>query len=474
MEVCLLCKRLFFSISVIFLLTLLSANPTQASDQETAVIQENLLEKLQSPQALFEVIVTYDEAQLERDAFNSLLKELGMTGVLYQELPMASVLATSADIQLLQQQQGIYSIYENQALVWENDASTSLTGVDDARTDRQLQKANNGAPISGKGIGVVINDSGIDGTHPDHKFGRNLVQNVMASTNLNSLSSLLPIVYVEDVINTDADSGHGTHVAGIVGGTGAQSGGLYEGVAPGASLIGYGSGAGVAIIDTIGGFDYALVNQTRYDIRVITNSWGSTGDVGTDFDPFHPINVATKRLYDRGIMTIFSAGNSGPNENTITGNYKKAPWVITVAAGTKSGELASFSSRGRENVENKITVGGETFTWADRPTVTAPGQHIISTRTLSPIGLLGTTSDIETLEPGHLPYYTTLSGTSMAAPHVAGAVALMLEINPELTPLEIKAIIEDTATEMPSYANWEVGAGYINVYEAVKQALINQ
>jgi subtilisin family serine protease len=325
-------------------------------------------------------------------------------------------------------------------------------------------------PISGKDIGVVVNDSGVDGTHNDIKLGRNLVQNVFASSNLNALTGILPITYVENVPNTDSDSGHGTHVAGTVGGTGAMSGGKYEGVAPGAKLIGYGSGAVVAMLDTIGGFDYALTHQQEYNIRIITNSWGSTSDAGTDFDPFDPINIATKKLYDRGIITVFSAGNSGPGEATISGNYKKAPWVITVAAGTKDGELADFSSRGVKDNGGEVEVDGTTFVWEDSPTITAPGVDIISTRVLSPLSALSAQKDVEYIDPAHLPYYTTFSGTSMAAPHVAGIIALLLEVNPTLDSFDIKEILQTSATNMEDYEKWEVGSGYVNAYEAVKLA----
>ena len=331
-----------------------------------------------------------------------------------------------------------------------------------------MRKLKGGLPVTGKGIGVVINDSGVDGTHRDLKFGSHLVQNVLGSTNLNALdATLLPVTYVENVPNTDSSSGHGTHVAGIVGGTGEMSGGKYEGVAPGANLIGYGSGAAVAMLDTIGGFDYALTHQQEYNIRVITNSWGDTGDAGTDFDPYNPINIATKKLYDRGIVTVFSAGNSGPDAKTISGNYKKAPWVVTAAAGDKSGKLADFSSRCEEGRGGTVTVDGQTWNWVDQPTVTSPGVDIISTRVISPLVALGATADAEYIEPAYLPYYTTMSGTSMAAPHVAGIIALMLEANPLLSPTEVKSILEKTATSMPEYGAWEVGAGYVNAYKAV-------
>jgi serine protease AprX len=419
-----------------------------------------------------EAIVTFEKgtSQIER---KSVLSQNGIDkGILMESLPMAGVLISKAQLENLKEESGVRSVYYNAPLTYENEDSTDLTGVDRVRTDRAFQQLNEGLPVSGKGVGIVINDSGVDGTHKDHEFGNNLVQNVAAQVNLHALHELLPMAYIENVPATDNHSGHGTHVAGIVGGTGAMSGGKYEGVAPGADLIGYGSGAGIAILDTIGAFDYALTHQAQYKIRVITNSWGDTGDVGTPFDPENPVNIATKALYDRNIVTVFSAGNSGPGENTITGNYKKAPWVITVAAGVKNGTLADFSSRGKKGAGGSVQIDGQSFHWHDKPTITAPGQDIVSTRVLSPVGVLYTAKDVETIEPAYLPYYTTLSGTSMAAPHAAGVVALMLDANPFLTPMEVKEILVDSAVGMEGYGAWEAGAGYINAYDAVTASFL--
>ena len=113
---------------------------------------------------------------------------------------------------------------------------------------------------------------------------------------------------------------------------------------------------------------------------------------------------------------------------------------------------------------------GRKWTYYDRPTVTAPGNLIVSTRAISPIGALGTPDDAGTVDPAHVPFYTTLSGTSMAAPHVAGIAALMLEANPNLTPLEIKVIMQNTATRMPAFTAIDRGYGYINAYLSVQQA----
>ncbi|WP_425310997.1 S8 family serine peptidase [Fictibacillus nanhaiensis] len=460
--------------SVIFSASLLLSSSVSTNAEDTigsTSIDKRLLQKL-TTNSVVEAIVSFDQGISQTVIKNSLLEAGVQRGIIMESLPIAGVLLTKTQLELLADESEVRSVYYNAPLAYDNEDSTDLTGVDQVRNDAVFQKNNGGLPVTGKGVGVVINDSGVDGTHKDHEFGNNLVQNVAGQVNLNAIHELLPVQYIENVPATDNNSGHGTHVAGIVGGTGAMSGGKYEGVAPGADLIGYGSGAGLAILDTVGAFDYALTHQSRYGIRVITNSWGDTGDIGTPFDPDHPVNIATKALYDRNIVTVFSAGNSGPGENTITGNYKKAPWVITVAAGVKDGTLADFSSRGNHDTKGTAMVDGIDFLWRDEPTITAPGQDIVSTRVISPVGVLGTPKDIETIDPAHLPYYTTLSGTSMAAPHAAGVIALMLDANPLLTPSDVKQILVNSATPMNGYASWETGAGYINAYNAVTHSFL--
>ncbi|GAE37167.1 S8 family serine peptidase [Halalkalibacter akibai] len=424
------------------------------------------LEKLLGTEiGLVEVIVTFHGDAAPTKDHVKLLETLGITSAsLMKNVPIAGVLATRDQVKALAKKDEVRSIYLNTELEFYNAESNDITGVTKVRTDDQMRKKNGGFPVSGKGVGVVINDSGVDGTHDDHKFGANLVQNVLATTNLNALSGLLPITYTENVVNTDTNSGHGTHVAGTVGGTGAKSGGKYEGVAPGADLIGYGSGGVLLVLDGIGGFDYAITNQRKYDIRVITNSWGSSGD----FHPDHPINVASKKAYDRGIVVLFAAGNAGPSENTHN-PYAKAPWVISVAAGVKDGTLANFSSRGTKGEGGTFTVDGKQWTWKDEPTITAPGVDIISTRVIAPLSAVSAQKDAELIEPAYLPYYASMSGTSMATPHVAGIVALMLEADPLLSPDEVKDILQRTATNMPGRESWEVGAGYVNAYAALEE-----
>lgn len=439
---------------------------TYNTSMSQAVLGPNLQDVLNTITEPVEVIVTFwgddalDEQQIQ------LLNNAGITsGFHFKSLPMAGISADKAAINTLITEPGVRSVYLNEKLTYYNHDARKLTGVDKVQTNSTFTARNGGLPVSGKGIGVLVNDSGVDGTHPDLEFGDALIQNVLGSTNLQAYVNVGPVTYLENQPNTDTNSGHGTHVAGTVAGRGVASSGKHQGVAPGADLIGYGSGGALFILDGIGGFDYALTHQFEYGIRVITNSWGSSGD----FDPNHPINIASKMAHDRGIVVLFAAGNEGPGEDTHN-PYAKAPWVISVGAGDKAGGLADFSSRGTKDAGGSFEMDGETYTWKDEPAIVAPGVQIISTRTLSPVGLLSIDQDAESIEAPYLPFYTNMQGTSMATPHVAGIAALLLEANPSLGPGEVKSILQKTATNMNGRESWEVGTGYVNAFAAVQTA----
>ncbi|WP_047982815.1 S8 family serine peptidase [Ornithinibacillus californiensis] len=459
--------KLVLVIGVIGLFFTYNVKDTEATLDLTK-LGPTLVEELSKGLSEYQVIVTF-EGEEEPSLINlELLEDLGVTkAISLSSLPMVATVLTESQIEALQNEASVRSIYLNKKMEYFNEDSRNITGVVDVRNDANMIDQNGGLPVTGEGVGVVVNDSGVDGLHADVQFGDNLVQNVAANVNLASLApGLLPVTYLENVPSTDVLSGHGTHVAATVGGSGELSDGKYEGVAPGADLIGYGSGAAVLMLDALGGFDYALEHKDEYNIKVITNSWGSSGD----FDPNDPINIASKQAFDAGITVLFAAGNEGPTENTHN-PYAKAPWVISVAAGNKDGlTLADFSSRGTEGVGGTFEIDGETWEWKDEPTVTAPGVDVISARGVSPLPLLATSTDLALISPLHLPFYTTMSGTSMATPHVAGIVALMLEANPSLTPDDVKSILMQTATDMPGYESWEVGAGYVNAYYAVEAA----
>jgi serine protease AprX len=433
------------------------------------------------------VIVTFKTDGGLKASNLDLLRSVGITrGWTLQALGMVAAPATAGQVRQLAANSAIRSIWSNDRLYYFDNQARTLAGVDKLRSDTYISKTfNGGFPVNGKGITVVINDSGIDATHNDLKYPDHVIQNVQilsdASTGTTCTEQtgciigdgFTPLVYKEDVPNTDTHVGHGTHCAGIVGGSGVQSGGLYSGVAPGARLIGTGSGAGLFILNALGGYNWSLGNQGKYAIRIISNSWGSSGS----FNPDNPINVATFLAYDQyHIVSVFAAGNSGPGWDTHN-PYAKAPWVISVGAGTKEGGLASFSSRGTPK-EDRLSNGDPNDDY-DAPTIVAPGtgrefesnigkftSDIISTRAISNIVSNGLTAD-EEIQTTYLPFYTQISGTSMATPHVAGVVALMLSADPTLMPDEVKQILQETATRMPNYEEFQVGAGYVNAYAAV-------
>ncbi|QIL77138.1 S8/S53 family peptidase [Hymenobacter sp. HDW8] len=448
-----------------FLTTLLLVGLKVTTSFGQATVDPELRAALKT-NPLAQVIVTFKGDGAPQATQLSLLQQLGITkGITFRALPIAGVLATATQVDALASNPQVRSLYINKKLDYYNFDDTNLTGVKRLRTDKETTARNGGSPVSGKGVGVLINDSGVDGTHDDIKFGSHLVQNVLGSTNLNAQDAMLPVTYLEGVPNTDTNSGHGTHCAGTVGGNGAKSGGKYEGVAPGANLLGYGSGGALLVLDAIGGFDYALTHQAQYNIRVISNSFGTSGD----FNPDMPINVVTKKCYDRGMVVVFAAGNEGPSADTHN-PYAIAPWTISVGAGDRNGLLADFSSRGVRGEQGTFTVDGETWTFKNEPSIVAPGVDVVSTRTIAPVSSLGAQQDIEVLPPGQVPFYTHSSGTSMATPHVAGIVALLLEAKPSLSPAQVKELLMKTATNMPGHQSWEVGAGYVNAFAAVDQA----
>ena len=425
---------------------LFAVSPTQAQSASLEV-DPALEQKLDSVTGAAPVtaVLTYDEmptgAQVEQ------VRRTGVTVKQFDELPMLGVEGTSGQIEQTLSLDGVQNAHLDKPLDLLMDDSRPLIGAD--RVENELG-------YTGKGVGVAVIDSGIDGLHPDVKFPERTVQNnkIVGVPGTNGLGT----VDLENVPNTDTTSGHGTHVAGTIGGDGSASGGKYTGVAPESDLIGVSAGDGLSILYALEGFDYVLENQEKYNIQVINNSYGTTGE----FDPDDPLNVASKKAHDAGMTVAFAAGNAGPEEDTLN-PYSVAPWVIGVAAGEKDGEtLSDFSSRGRP--------GSDLY----HPTLTAPGSGIVSTRASTgvTVGATSVIDDVDNISPALLPYYTTLSGTSMATPHVAGTIALMEQADPGLTPDEAKEILTNTADPM-NYAEHEAGAGYLDAYAAVQAAEAN-
>ena len=382
------------------------------------------------------------------------LQQNGITGgTLYKKLPMISVTAKKSALIAASKLSNVRSIYGNRTLDFNADPFLRKTNISRIAVDRDLQTKNAGMPVSGRNVTVAVLDTGVNSIHND-LTGR-VIQNVRLVDLQSTAVGFINPLPVENVQNTDPVSGHGTFVAGVVAGSGQMSGGKYSGVAPGAKILGLSAGD-VNLSNVLAGFDYLLERGASYNVRVVNCSFSSN----TVFDFHDPVNVASKMLTERGVNVVFSAGNAGAGNGTLN-PYAVAPWVISVGATDEKSRLAGFSSRG--------VFGSDLF----RPTLVAPGVNIIGLRGgVSQTGVLGvvTGGDGQRLTAGELPFYTTASGTSFSAPQVAGAVALMLEINPNLTPAQIKDILSRTSTALPNYYGHEVGAGMLNTYAAVLES----
>jgi serine protease AprX len=457
--------------------------PTSAGAATVAPALAATLRTAADADAVGIVIVTFHGQGSLDSPHVAVLQQAGVVrGLTLSRLRMVAINATAGQVRALAASPAVRSIWPNEPLRYFINEARVLTGVQKLRTDAALTRANGGLPFSGKGnFSLVINDSGIDGTHQDLKYPQHVVENVQVVTDPDTLSptappGFTPLLFAEDVPNTDTHVGHGTHVAGIAGGTGQASGARYQGVAPGVNIIGTGSGAGLFILNALGGFQWALANQFQHNIRIISNSWGSSGE----FDPDNPINVASHEAYANNIIVLFAAGNSGPGPDTHN-PYAKAPWVISVGAGTKEGGLAAFSSRGLR-AEERLG-DNDPNNDSDAPTIVAPGtgrefdanagrftQAIVSVRSSTNVVANGADWDLE-IPPAFVPFYTQIQGTSMATPFVAGVVALMLEADTTLSPDEVKQILRETATRMPGFEDYEAGAGYVNAYAAVDKVV---
>src|SRR3989442_1588206 len=285
------------------------------------------------------------------------LQGLGLTVVPYRQLPFGPVAGPPAAVAAAAGVPGVTSLHANRAIYplstsapdasqMAKDTNAYGTGVTSVLADKAWSLG-----ITGSGVGVAVIDTGIDTTNPSLSFA----PNGPVAENVNILSDELLLypdhnveVYQEGMVTTDT-FGHGTHVSGSVAGSGVASNGLYIGVAPGAHLVGL-TGLQCAIIgDAVGclvtilsPFDYVLINQARFNIRVNTNSWGRGRGA---YAPVDPISVAVTPLVAHDIVVLFAAGNDGPAADTQSAEARN-PNVIAVAAGQPSGGLVEISSRG--------------------------------------------------------------------------------------------------------------------------------
>ena len=304
----------------------------------------------------------------------------------------------------------------------------------------------NAPPLDGKNVTVAVVDSGI-APHGDLRGAGNGNLRIKTAVDLSS-----------NVTGSDGN-GHGTHVAGIIGGNGKTNSGARIGIAPKVDFIDVkvSNEHGVSLVsDVVEGLQWIYDNHDSYNIRVVNLSLNSSVP-----EPYHlsPLSAAVEILWFNGIVVVVAAGNNGTGSGPVT-LYPPAndPFVITVGAVEDAGtpmlsddSVASFSAYG-------TTADGFA-----KPDLVAPGRNIISL-------LANTTARIYVDHPTHRvdEHLFRMTGTSMATPMVTGAVALMLQDEPNLTPDQVKYRLKATANiNWPGYSAAQAGAGYLDIHGAV-------
>jgi serine protease AprX len=425
--------------------------PQGAAEQETAKI---IVQYRQAPHAKQEARVQSLGAHL--NARLGLVKGMALT------IPVSALPALAADPEVV-------SIHFDHPIKGMDSTTNAVVNVSPAWN----------AGYNGSGIGVAVIDSGINDTHPD-----------LWNTNLTHSR----VIYHEDFTGTATTNssgakydlyGHGTHVAGIVGGNGYLSSGNYSGVAPAVKLVDLraldlnGVGSDSTVIAAI---QEAIALQNTYNIQVINLSLGRGIYESYTQDP---LCQAVESAWQAGIAVVVAAGNYGrvsvdgsDGYGTITAPGND-PYVITVGALNSNGS----SSPSAEVMTSYTSKGPTTYDHVLKPDIMAPGNDIVS--------LAAPGATLEADYPSQLvdgnngkPDYFTLSGTSMATPVISGAVALLLQQNANLTPDQIKArLMQTTYSSFPDYTvvsvpelnetfteyydPFSVGSGMLNMQGAV-------
>lgn len=260
--------------------------------------------------------------------------------------------------------------------------------------------------ITGRGVGVAVLDTGIV-RHQD--FDNRI------------------IAFKDFVANKSEpydNNGHGTHVAGIIGGDGTYSSGFYRGIAPKCNMIilkvldQVGNGK---VTDVLAGLQWVVDNKEKYNIRVVNISVGAIPK--KEHEESSSLVRGVNAVWDNGIVVVVAAGNNGPNPGSVTvpGVSRK---VITVGASDDNTQIEAWG--------NKLidySGRGPTNSCVLKPEIVAPGSNIIS--------CLNSRNG-----------YVSKSGTSMATPVVTGAIALLLEKYPEMSPKDVKMKLHDTVVDM--------------------------
>ncbi len=331
--------------------------------------------------------------------------------------------------------------------------------------------------LNGSGVSVAVIDSGVDPTHPycgRRRQQRRRRQPQERSASIESTPAPTASCRA-DVVDTDTISGggHGTHVNGIVAGrpTTLTDGGQLQGAAPGASLVSISTGAVLLIVGADSALNWVLENHEAPcgagvpaaecpPIKVTNNSYGPTG--GGEFDPNSATVKLQRALVDEGVVTVWAAGNDGGDgSESLTNPPGQDPTggILSVASysdqdtGTRDGVVSEYSSRG--DVGRPVHLAGPL----------GPGrEHHLACRPYLPICSTG-------FDPRNGPgpldigTFNTISGTSMAAPHIAGIVAQLFQADPTATPAEVEAALKGTTYRYTDGAAYTAVGGYTTSFD---------
>lgn len=382
------------------------------------------------------------------DAANKAVSSVGMRKVTsFDKIGVVAAEGTADQVQRVRSVSGVTYVENNDPITLFGSSGTVATRSDEARTTLDDAAGND---LDGRGVSVAVIDSGVDPAHP---FFRNpngssaVVKNLKIVCDPLTETLCLPL----DAGSADTDllsaGGHGTHVNGIAAGRPVtlSDGTKMHGAAPGASLVSVSVGAALLIVGADAALNWVLENHaapcgagvpasTCPPIKVTNNSYGPSG--GGAFDPNSATVKLQRALAAEGVVTVWAAGNDGGDGSTSLTNppgQDPTGGILSVASyndldtGTRDGAVSSYSSRGRNG------------TLSTYPDLSAPGENITSScRLYLPICSTG-------LDPRNGGDYNTISGTSMAAPHIAGIVAQLFQANPSATPAQIETALISTA-----------------------------
>ncbi|MEE8585898.1 MAG: S8 family peptidase [Acidobacteriota bacterium] len=307
------------------------------------------------------------------------------------------------------------------------------------------------SPYTGQGVTVAVFDSGI-AAHPD------LQGRILASVDFTSGEA------VEVDANRD-NYGHGTHVAGIIAGSGRASAGRFAGVAPGAGILDLkvvGDDGMGRTSNLIRAMEWVVAHKDRFGIRVANLS---VSRPPLDPHELDPLCAAAARLVEAGIVTVASAGNWGSWGDEypfVIGGIASpgiSPAVITVGPIDTAG-----SATHRDDIGTSFGSRGPTIDGLFKPDLAAPGRRVYS--------LLAPGSVVQQNYPERIigESYVRLSGASQATPFVSGAVARILEANPRLSPAMVKTILMLSAARIEGAHILEQGNGMLNLPVAIRSA----